>query len=1088
MKYQFSSYDIGYPLYGAKFLNNSILLVTGGGGHKNPDVPSKLTALRVDFNKKRVIKRFREVTFDSKDDHPTTLDAAEVINQGPLHNIILIGCNEDGSSSTATTNYHLRKFAYENDHLKFMASADFNRSNDPAAYTKFSSLSSDGTVGAIASSELPIVIRIINPMTMEEKYEIETGGDVKDLHFSPDGKVICYITETTLEVISIVTGRFIVRKTDFNKNICLSKVHFLSNDVVVVVGSLKEKSKKIVISKINIKSKNTAVLLSKSIKSNYTSITAMDSSRDGQLICLATNERTLLILKSKDFTVLRSFKNAHKDDITAVVFSPDTHYLASVSLANTIYLVNLPQGLAEFTSFLSKLFKLLLNILLTVGIIVVAYAVYYFELHHKTYHYFNEKYLAKRDTSGYFQMHDGFLTTSMDIIDDIVTVHTLTGNINTESGVNTNMWSRNIPLSSISADYENKMFDNVENTFTTESHVLSGKRLSPSWKSESSTSLSPSNMDATTSLYFTSSSLPVSVSSITELISTKNSAPASSKEGYLSIESHAIKTYTSVSDSVVSSCSQSLQEVELLSTIDSKSKSSSTNVSQNSRKTKSCILSSSTISDEKMQSSVLSSSTNNQASENISSSIKRTITVDGVVYEVISMSSILTTSSFEVTAKETSNIVSPEVLITDELVSGDYSSSLTSTNIESISTIIASARLIPEDEKYNLSNSEPMSILMTSDSTKNFTSSLPVTQLTTSNGVTLSNPVSSYEMESEAIAITNSEKVSFSSVSMVAMANANTSRKLSLSERKKHLSVSFSTSVPFDATITDKESQSMVSHPITDFLTGVSRGDGNSVVWTSVIPNIENSSLRNILLDQTENLSSEQNVTSSFLNTLPSKSVISSKLDNNTVIVNKTESYTCGDVSLGHLVDNTLLVTSSIYKNGLNQASNSAVESGKLSGADLLSTVIFTSQENVTMLSVQNNISTVLELGSIKKDLKNVTMRVSELSSDSIPESIPTISQVSGSDSYSTNTVDLHTLSNITFIASSGTISVFSDSLIKTQSNVVVGNTKDIDHSILSIEIDKEVNVDSITFNDSDNVVVNQTFNQESFYPRHDEL
>lgn len=115
-------------------------------------------------------------------------------------------------------------------------------------------------------------------------------------------------------------------------------------------------------------------------------------------------------------------------------------------------------------------------------------------------------------------------------------------------------------------------------------------------------------------------------------------------------------------------------------------------------------------------------------------------------------------------------------------------------------------------------------------------------------------------------------------------------------------------------------------------------------------------------------------------------------------------------------------------------------------------------------------------------------MRVSELSSDSIPESIPTISQVSGSDSYSTNTVDLHTLSNITFIASSGTISVFNDSLIKTQSNVVVGNTKDIDHSILSIEIDKEVNVDSITFNDSDNVVVNQTFNQESFYPRHDEL
>lgn len=966
MKYQFSSYDIGYPLYGAKFLNNSVLLVTGGGGYRNSDIPSKLTALRIDFKKKRVIKRFREITFDSKDDHPTTLDAAEVVNQDPLHNIILVGCNEDRSSSATTTNYHLRKFAYENDHLKFMVSADFNRSNNPNEFTKFSSLSSDGTVGAVASSKLPIVIRIIDPMTMEEKYEIETGSEVKDLHFSPDGKVICYITETTLEVISIVTGRFIVRKTDFNKNISLSKVRFLSNDMVVVVGSLKEKSKKFIISKINIKTKNAAVLLSKSIKSNYTSITAMDSSKDGQLICLATNEKTLLVLKGKDFTVLRSFKNIHQDDITAVAFSPDTQYIASVSLANTIYLVNLPPGLAESTSFLSKLFKLLLNILFTVGIIMVAYIAYYFELHDKTYRYVSDKYfLTKRDTSGYFQMHDGFLTTSMDIVDDVVTIRTLTGKINTGSDVDTKIWSTNIPIVSISTVHENKMFDKVENTFTAQPDVSIAMELDLSLEIESPTLLSGSNMYA------------------------KGSIPTSSTESDQSSESSVVETYTNLSNSAISSVSQSLQEMESSSVSDSKSRSGSTNGSQDSSQLNTSHLSSSTVSKEKMQpSSVLTSGSDSEESENTSTLIKRTLTVDGVVYEVISMSPVPTTSSFELSSKETSNIVSAEVLITDDLISKDPSGTSTTINIKSISTSI------------------PNTISMISDFRNNSTSSSPVTQLTTNNDITFSNMVVSYDTGKEKFSVIKAEKVSLSSISISATTDTNSSTKVSLSEGNGDSSVSSTTFASFNTTVVDQELQSTRSHSTTEPITGIGTGEENNIVLTSVTSAVESSAVGSLSFDKIENLTIEETVTDSSLNTLSSKRIISTKLEDNTAIINKTESYTRSDASVSSPLENTSLVTYFNHKNDGHQSNSSTVKLGMSLSDNLLSTVSFISQTEIPTLNTHNDILMVSASDTIESELKNIAVSVNELSLNSNPEIVSSISQVTGSDVSPVNTLD----------------------------------------------------------------------------------
>lgn len=391
MKFTSSTYNVGYPVYGSKFLNNSMLLVAGGGGEGNNGIPNKLTVLRVDFEKKKVIKRFREITLDPNDDSPTTLDAA--------NNLILMGCNENSEKiKSGDGNRNLRKFVYENEHLRFVASVDFDGSVSPEDYTKLLYMSRDASVGAIASSKTPTVIRIIDPRSLEEKYEIETGHDVKDMHFAPDGKVIGYITASTLEIISIVTGRFIIRKNDFDKNYILSKVRFLTDDVVLIAASL-QKGTGVVLIKISLKSGRATVLKSKLVTNKFKGFTSMDVDAKNQLAVIAGNDNSIALVKLKDFSLGRIFKQVHGFAITRVAFSPDSKLIASVSAANTVNVIRVPEDFALSTSLGSKIWRFFVNFILIVIIASLAQVSYRYNLHERSYRFLKHQYLARRGGS-----------------------------------------------------------------------------------------------------------------------------------------------------------------------------------------------------------------------------------------------------------------------------------------------------------------------------------------------------------------------------------------------------------------------------------------------------------------------------------------------------------------------------------------------------------------------------------------------------------------------------------------------------------------------------------------------------------------
>ncbi|SMN20645.1 similar to Saccharomyces cerevisiae YCR067C SED4 Integral endoplasmic reticulum membrane protein that stimulates Sar1p GTPase activity [Maudiozyma saulgeensis] len=416
-----TTYNLGYPLYGAKFVNENVLVVTGGGGRDQPGLRSKLTALKIDFTKKKIVKRFREITLDSSDDSPTTLDAAK--------DVILLGCNE-GADKIAETgvNHHIRKYVYQNDHLQFTASIDFDGSADSDIYTKLTAISPNGAAAAIASSVVPTLIRVINPVDLCQKYEIQTGRDVRDLAFSLDGQLLAYVTPTGLDVASIASGEFVIKKADFEKNLIFSKIRFISNDTVLIAATFTEKPGGVL---LKVKFNKTAgkIILKRQISDRLGSITAFEVDTKNEFAVLATNENAVAIFKISDLSGIESFRNLHELLITRIAISPDSKLIATVSAGNTVNVISKTNG--SMGSFLSLIKKILINLVLVVAVAALTNIAYKNNLHLKSYEFAKRKYLERRDTGNdvipdVIEPWDNLVTTTNIIQDDIVSISSYT--------------------------------------------------------------------------------------------------------------------------------------------------------------------------------------------------------------------------------------------------------------------------------------------------------------------------------------------------------------------------------------------------------------------------------------------------------------------------------------------------------------------------------------------------------------------------------------------------------------------------------------------------------------------------------------
>lgn len=378
--------NVGYPVYGLRFINSKTLLLVGGGGEGNNGVPNKITAIKCHFNapdKNRRLQKFREITLPDNEDSPWSVDVARVIDDDHIRYSIFIGCNQSKELiETMSINNNLRKYQFtDEEHLRFADAVQYDQNVTPESsneYPKVIHLSPENTVGALMTLKVPLEIFIFNPETLQLilHYKPQTSGEVKDFHLSghDEGKALVYVTSSAIEAVSTYGGTVLsttkqapaATAKKLSKYI-FSKVRYIGENKVVVTATLKTGNGAAIFEyDLALQKVTKERVISKRMKN----VVAIDISKATGIIACAGNDCSVYLVRVSDLKVVKTYPNIQNFVITDLTFAPNGKRLATGSAANTINVVNIPDKIGKSGSLIGTLFQYLIFILMAAGLAI----------------------------------------------------------------------------------------------------------------------------------------------------------------------------------------------------------------------------------------------------------------------------------------------------------------------------------------------------------------------------------------------------------------------------------------------------------------------------------------------------------------------------------------------------------------------------------------------------------------------------------------------------------------------------------------------------------------------------------------------
>ncbi|XBW38111.1 hypothetical protein QEN19_003705 [Hanseniaspora menglaensis] len=383
MKISVTKSNLKYPLYSCQFINDHQLLVTGGGGEGNNGIDNKVTLLNIDDATNK-IKKFRELKLSQNDDSPTCMDyidlptsmASSSFDLGAdgikVDGIFLLGCNENSNKITQTNiNNSLQRFNYENQHMRFVASVDYDKEveeqRDLNTYMKFLKLSENIEFAAVSTNKLPSTIRIINPITLTELYEIETGNELRDFDFQlgKTAKILSYVTKSTCELISCVTGSFITKSYQFDVNMHMPlKLKFITSETFFILLK-NEVSNKFELHLFSMTSEIKLLQILTLKQLNFRGITSVDFKNGVLAVSGNDNSVSFYHLNESNGKIalkfLKKFDELHTFAITKITFNNSGTRLATVSADNSVSIIKLPKNFEKYKPTTKKLLSFITN-------------------------------------------------------------------------------------------------------------------------------------------------------------------------------------------------------------------------------------------------------------------------------------------------------------------------------------------------------------------------------------------------------------------------------------------------------------------------------------------------------------------------------------------------------------------------------------------------------------------------------------------------------------------------------------------------------------------------------------------------------
>lgn len=377
--------NLGFPIYGLRFINSKTLLAVGGGGEGSNGIPNKITAIKCHFNasdKDRRLQKFREITLPSNEDSPMCTAVARVTGDDHVRYSIFVGCNQSTQLvKSMSINNNLRKYLFtDEEHLRFLDAVQYDSNVLPESvgeYPKIIHLTPDNSVGALMTSKVPSEIFIFDPesLALILQFKPTVAGEVKDFHLSThdEGKTLVYVTASVIEAVNSSTGTVISTSTKAPKatnsklaKYFLSKVRFVGESKVVVTAALRSGKGAAIFEYDLVKQKITK---ERTISLSMKGVVAIDLSAATGVIACAGNDFSVTLIRMSDLKVIKRFPNLHKFAITSLSFAPNGKRLATGSASNTLNVVNIPAKIGG-GSLLGSLFQYLFLTVLVAGLAI----------------------------------------------------------------------------------------------------------------------------------------------------------------------------------------------------------------------------------------------------------------------------------------------------------------------------------------------------------------------------------------------------------------------------------------------------------------------------------------------------------------------------------------------------------------------------------------------------------------------------------------------------------------------------------------------------------------------------------------------
>lgn len=316
--------NVEYPVYAAAFLDDSRLVVGGGGGEGNNGIPNKLSLLEIEGED---VSLERDLELPSDQDNPTSMAASA--------NHLFVGMNDGAAIVRAKkTNRHLRTF---NKSLEEVAAAQVFESLKDDTYQRVTTAGRE--ILAFSSSAVPAEVVISREKTTTR---ITFDDEVLDMAVAPDDRHVVICCPQRVTVVSSETGKekgaaTVSSGKTSSPNAKWSRVGFIGSNKIVVAANIGKRQGSVLYVYTLPVGDGSELLSSGSCKvPRISAVTALES--DSNFVAVAGTNGNLVVFESESLRVAMYRREVHKFPVTAISLNPAGNTAVTTSLDGSVHI------------------------------------------------------------------------------------------------------------------------------------------------------------------------------------------------------------------------------------------------------------------------------------------------------------------------------------------------------------------------------------------------------------------------------------------------------------------------------------------------------------------------------------------------------------------------------------------------------------------------------------------------------------------------------------------------------------------------------------------------------------------------------